>query len=93
MFPGDCKGAAPKCAAGKTQASFRAQQRCEEMKALRRVLCLILWQGKAWSGTGRRSGYLLTHGADVLSHARGSDPMRNRVMDFLCCWTSGQSGI
>lgn len=55
--PGDCRGAAPKCAAGKNQASFWAQQRCEEVPRLRRVLCVILWQGKAlcW-GTGRREG-------------------------------------
>lgn len=45
--PRDCRGEAPKCAAGKNQAGFWAQQRCEEMKALRRVLCVILWQGKA----------------------------------------------
>lgn len=92
--PGDCRGAAPKCTAGENQASFWAQQRCEEVTRLRRVLCVVSRQGKAlgWALAGK-SGYLLTNGADVLSHAGGSDPMQNRVMDFLCCWTYGQSGI
>lgn len=36
--------------------------------------------GQALAG---RNGYLPTHGADVLSHASGSDPMRNGVIDFF----------
>lgn len=84
QVPRDCRGAAPKCTTGKNQASFWAQQRCEEIKALRRVVCVILWQGKALSeALAGRNGYLLTHGAAVLSHAGGSDPMRNRVIDFF----------
>lgn len=94
QVPKDCRGATPKCTAGKNQASFWAQQRCEEIKALRRVLCVILWQGKALSeALAGRNGYLLTHGADVLSHAGGSDPMRNRVIDFCAAGHMARVGF